>query len=72
VHCYEQALTLFRELDHHNDEAFVLTRLGAVHLDRGERAAARAAWQRAVQLLDRFEHRSTDDVRAKLRRLASG
>jgi hypothetical protein len=40
--------------------------------DRQRRPAARAAWQRAVQLLDRFEHRSTDDVRAKLRGLASG
>jgi hypothetical protein len=64
--CYQQALTLFRDLGDRYDEAATLTNLGDTHHAAGNPDAARDAWQHALTILDDLDHPDADQVRTKL------
>ena len=67
VACYRRATALFEQTTGVPREvAATLTRLGDVHLDAGDPSAARAAWQRAVEILDRLGDAGAHRIRAKL------
>jgi tetratricopeptide (TPR) repeat protein/transcriptional regulator with XRE-family HTH domain len=69
--CYRRAVTLLRELGDRYSEAGTLTHLGDAHHAAGDTTAARDAWREALTILDELGHPDADDVRAKLRDLAS-
>ena len=64
--CYQSALSLFRELGDRFNEADILTHLGDARHAAGEQQEARAAWKRALVILDDLHHSDADKVRAKL------
>jgi tetratricopeptide (TPR) repeat protein len=66
IDCYEQALALWREAGERYYEATTLTHLGETYHAAGEPGPARAAWQRAVDVLDRLGHSDAEQVRTRL------
>jgi DNA-binding SARP family transcriptional activator/tetratricopeptide (TPR) repeat protein len=64
--CYQHALDLVRDQGDLFREADVLTHLGDSHSAAGEAAAARDAWQRALEIFEHIDHPQTDQLRAKL------
>jgi len=64
--CYRRALDLFRKLGDRYQEAATLTRLGETHRASGDTAAARAAWQRALDILTDLGHPDADGLRERL------
>jgi hypothetical protein len=50
-------------------KAVTLTRLGNVHRATGNHAAAEAAWQRALALLDNLTPVNADAIRTQLKQL---
>lgn len=66
VDCYERALALWREAGERYFEATTLTHLGDTRQAAGAPGAARAAWCRAVDILDPLGHPDADQVRARL------
>ncbi|WP_198655420.1 AfsR/SARP family transcriptional regulator [Streptomyces geranii] len=64
--CYRRALDLYREKGDRYNEADTLSSLGDVHLAARDAGAARAAWTRALTLLEGLDHREASGVRAKL------
>jgi DNA-binding SARP family transcriptional activator/tetratricopeptide (TPR) repeat protein len=64
--CYRRALVLVRAQGDRFREADVLSRLGDVHLAAEELAAARGAWQNALDILQAIDGPRADRVRAKL------
>ena len=72
--CYGHALDLYRELEERGladryNEAATLVRLGDTRLAAGDTAAARAAWERGLAILDAIRHPEAADARTKLARL---
>jgi hypothetical protein len=62
-------LGLYRAAGHlgdRHDEADTLTRLGDTHHTRGHLAAARGAWQDALDILADLDHPDADTVRIRL------
>ncbi|GAB3411495.1 hypothetical protein [Flindersiella endophytica] len=57
---------LFLDLGDRFHEAETLTRLGDTHHSMGSTRLARAAWRRAVSILDDLDHPAADEVRAHL------
>ncbi|KAB1141776.1 tetratricopeptide repeat protein [Streptomyces luteolifulvus] len=66
IECFEVSLRLFREIGDRYLEADVLRHLGASHRAAGDRDAARAAWRRALVLLEEAAHPEANDMRASL------
>lgn len=64
--CYERALALWHDLGDRYQMGMTLLRLGDARRGGGERDAARAAWRRAVDILDALRHPEAAAVRAKL------
>ncbi|HVQ93658.1 MAG TPA: hypothetical protein VMU51_21655, partial [Mycobacteriales bacterium] len=64
--CYTQAITLYRDLDDHYNEADTLTHLGDTHHAAGHPAQARTAWTTALDILTDLNHADADAVSAKL------
>ena len=69
---YAAALRLFHEVDDLNGTAETLDHLGDTHQAVGDETAARAAWQQALDVLDRIKHPSAGSVRGKLEKLRQG
>jgi len=63
---YREALALFREFGDRYNEADALINLGDVARDRGDGFAARAAWQKAVVILDDIDDPRASQVRERL------
>jgi tetratricopeptide (TPR) repeat protein len=72
IDCYEQAHALYHEFDDRFNEADTLDNLAEAHVAAGEPTAAAAAWNRALQILDRLHHPDADRMRAKLDSLSHG
>ena len=53
-------------MGHRDGEAEALDHLGDAHQRAGNRAAARVAWQRALDILDDLGQPRADEVRRKL------
>jgi tetratricopeptide (TPR) repeat protein len=70
VDSYQRAIALRRSMGARQEEADSLDRLGDTHLAAGDPAAARAAWQRALQVLAEVDHAESAAVSAKLADLA--
>jgi tetratricopeptide (TPR) repeat protein len=68
---YELALRLEQAIGDRCNSASTFIRLGDVHRDAGDRAAARDAWRQALVILDEMHHPDGDEVRMKLRGLDS-
>jgi predicted negative regulator of RcsB-dependent stress response len=51
------------------NSASTFIRLGDVHHDAGDRAAARDAWRQALVILDEMHHPDAEEVRVKVRSL---
>lgn len=66
IACYHQAVTIYRELGERLGEAHSLVRYADLLRDAGDLAAARSAWQRALDTLDELGHPDSARVRAKL------
>ncbi|WP_229401829.1 ATP-binding protein [Micromonospora okii] len=66
VDCYEHALALWREAGERYFEATTLTHLGDTRRRAGDSDAARAAWRRAVEILDQIGHPDADQLRDRL------
>lgn len=56
VDCYRQSIKLHRELGDHYHQATVNARLADTLLAMGDEAAARDAWQQALEILDQLRH----------------
>jgi DNA-binding SARP family transcriptional activator/tetratricopeptide (TPR) repeat protein len=67
IACYQEALTLFCATGDSYGEASCLSCLGDVYDDIGDGGAARRAWTRALDILDRLGHPDAGQIRAKLR-----
>lgn len=80
VTCYEQAAAVARELGDSYTEAAALSHLADTLFAAGDAAAARDAWQQALDILDRLGLRfgatrgysDVDELRAKLKNLEAG
>ena len=66
---YTAALRLFHEVDDLNGIAETLDHLGDIHQVMGDETAARAAWQQALEVLDRLKHPIAGSVRGKLEKV---
>jgi DNA-binding SARP family transcriptional activator len=64
--CYRHAIDINREIRHEHHLADNLTSLGDVHHAAGDRDAAQAAWQLALDILDRISPANGTPVREKL------
>jgi len=64
---YELALQLEQAIGDRYNSASTFIRLGDVHRDAGDRAAARDAWRQALVIIDEMHHPDGDEVRVKLR-----
>jgi DNA-binding SARP family transcriptional activator/tetratricopeptide (TPR) repeat protein len=64
---FVRAGELWRELAHGYGEGLTLMRLGDVLAARGEPAAARDHWERALAIIDGFAPADADEIRARLR-----
>ena len=69
IGCYLRALQLCRDLDDRYNEAEVLTHLGDTQQATGDTDAARAAWHRALSILDQLGHSGAQRLRDKLGQL---
>jgi len=65
VSCYRTAVALYREFDDRYNEADSTASLGDAHHAAGDLGAARAAWQRAADMLDSLHHPDADIIRAR-------
>ncbi|HET8660599.1 MAG TPA: BTAD domain-containing putative transcriptional regulator [Micromonosporaceae bacterium] len=68
--CYGQALALLGDLGYRAYEAETLTHLGDAHQAAGDLDAARAAWQRALEILTGLSHGDAEPVRTRISELA--
>jgi DNA-binding SARP family transcriptional activator/Tfp pilus assembly protein PilF len=66
---YREALKLRRELGDRYDEAETLARLGDAYQASNDVAAARNAWQKALQILADLKHPDADAIHGKLHKL---
>ncbi|AGZ40607.1 ATP-binding protein [Actinoplanes friuliensis] len=66
AHAYEQAATLFSESGDQYNTTLCLTQLGQVHLDAGDKDRTRAAWQRALDILEELQHEDAAALRERL------
>jgi tetratricopeptide (TPR) repeat protein len=66
VDYYRQAIHLCGELGERFYQADTLVRLGDTHLTANDETAARAAWQRALEIFTELEHPNAAEVRARL------
>jgi DNA-binding SARP family transcriptional activator/Tfp pilus assembly protein PilF len=66
ISCYQTAVTLFAEFDDRYNEADTIVSLGDAHYAAGDLVSARAAWYRAIDILDQLRHPDADKVRTKL------
>jgi DNA-binding SARP family transcriptional activator/tetratricopeptide (TPR) repeat protein len=64
--CYEASIGSFRKSGYLYSEAQVLMSLGDTHHSAGDHDAARTAWRRAGDILDKLGHPDADRARAKL------
>ena len=64
--CFRRALDLSRTVGDRYYEAFVLGHLGDTHRATGDDAAARNAWQTALDVLTRFGHPDAAELRKKI------
>lgn len=67
--CYGRALDLFRDLGDRYFVADTLSHLARTQWAAGDPDAARASWQRALDILDRLGHAAAESVRAVLKEL---
>jgi tetratricopeptide (TPR) repeat protein len=70
--CYRRAVDLLAELGSRYPRAETLGYAGDAHHAAGDMAAARDAWQEALRILGELHHPEADQLRAKLRALATG
>jgi len=66
IDCYQQALTLMRDLGNHYEEATAFSRLGDSQDAAGNPEAARTAWRHALTIFIDLDHPDADTVRVKL------
>jgi tetratricopeptide (TPR) repeat protein len=64
--CFRRALDLSRTVGDRYYEAFVLGHLGDTHHAAGDDAAARNAWQTALDVFTRFGHPDAAELRKKI------
>ncbi|MFJ8689867.1 ATP-binding protein [Micromonospora wenchangensis] len=64
--CYRHALALWRETGERYYESVTLMHLGDSHRATADTAAARTAWQQALDVLDRLGHPDAAQVRQRL------
>jgi DNA-binding SARP family transcriptional activator/tetratricopeptide (TPR) repeat protein len=69
INHYRRAIAIFNDLGATFLQADVLTHLGDTHVACGDRAAAHAAWQQALHLLEQLHAPDTQAVRSKLHQL---
>jgi DNA-binding SARP family transcriptional activator/tetratricopeptide (TPR) repeat protein len=69
--CYRQAADLARRKGSRYEEARALAAIGDIHLDTGDDAAARTAWQRSLAIYTDLGHVEATTVAAKLGRLSA-
>ena len=69
--CYQQALDLRFELGEHLARAKTLISLGDVQDAGGSPAAARDAWQSALDILSAMRHPDAAEARARLHRMGA-
>ena len=69
--CYQNALSLFRELGDRFNEAEILTHLGDARHAAHHHQQARESWHQALEILDDLHHRDADQVRRKLEQLGT-
>ena len=70
--CYRRAVHLYTELGYRSTRAETLGDAGDAHHAAGDLAAARDAWQEALAIVDELHYPEADQLRAKLRALATG
>jgi DNA-binding SARP family transcriptional activator/tetratricopeptide (TPR) repeat protein len=66
ISCYRTTVALYQEFDDRYNEADSTESLGDAHYAAGDAASARAAWQRAADILDLLRHPDASRVLAKL------
>ncbi|MBO0817605.1 MAG: tetratricopeptide repeat protein, partial [Actinobacteria bacterium] len=66
VDCYRQAIAKLREVGYGYELGVVLSRLGDAWRAAGDPAAARSAWQEALEVFDHLRHPDAERARAKL------
>ncbi|MEU5671550.1 hypothetical protein ABZ749_14495, partial [Micromonospora sp. NPDC047753] len=69
IACYEHALELFTQVNDRYAEAGTYVNLGGSHLALGDVPATRAAWRRALTILDELGDADADSIRADLEQL---
>ena len=67
----QHALRIFREVGARYNEADTLANIGDTRHESGNQAQARAAWQKALAILDDLKHADASQIRAKLRQLGT-
>src|SRR5215831_6378380 len=70
--CYRRAVDLFAELGSRYKRAVSLGNAGDAHYAAGDLLAARDAWQESLTIVDELRLPGADQLRAKLRALATG
>jgi DNA-binding SARP family transcriptional activator len=66
VECYERAVNLYRDLGDRHLAGMVLSHLGDAQAGGGNAGAARAAWRRALGILDGLDRTEAGRVRARM------
>jgi tetratricopeptide (TPR) repeat protein len=64
--CYQRSLHLSRDDGDRDGQARTLRRLAETRDRAGDRAAARAAWEQALEILDELRHPDATEVRSRL------
>ena len=68
IDCYRHALNLFHQTGDRHSEAAALASMADIELAAGRPDAARAAWARALALIDALGLPDTDPLRTEIRR----
>jgi tetratricopeptide (TPR) repeat protein len=66
THCFQRAVTLFRDVGDRFAEATSLTRLGDNRRAAGDLLTCRADWSKALTILTELNHPHAEQVRARL------
>jgi tetratricopeptide (TPR) repeat protein len=64
--CYRRAIRLLAELGFEYKLATILLSAGDAYQDAGDVPAARDAWQQALEILEKLQHRDRTEAQARL------
>jgi tetratricopeptide (TPR) repeat protein len=66
IDCYQQAITLFRDIGDRHAEAITLDHLGDTQDAAGDAAKAADTWRQALDILEQLDHPDAEELRGKL------